>query len=107
MKMSETIVVLTACGSRREAQKIAKALVEGRLAACAQVFVWRVRSTYRWKGKVESANEILVLIKTTRARFAAVSAMVKKLHSYDVPEIIALKIEDGSREYLKWIEDNV
>ena len=48
-----------------------------------------------------------MLIKTTRARFAAVSAMVKKLHSYEVPEIIALKIEDGSREYLKWIEDNV
>jgi periplasmic divalent cation tolerance protein len=105
--MSEKIVVLTACGSRREAQKIAKALVEGRLAACAQVFGWRVRSTYRWKGKVESANEILVLIKTTRPRFAAVSAMIQKLHSYDVPEIIALKIEDGSRGYLKWIDENV
>jgi periplasmic divalent cation tolerance protein len=105
--MSEKIVVLVACGSRREAQRIAKALVEGRLAACAQVFGWRVRSTYRWKGKVESANEMLMLIKTTRAKFAAVNAMVKKLHSYEVPEILALKIEDGSREYLKWIEDNV
>ncbi|HEY0704348.1 MAG TPA: divalent-cation tolerance protein CutA [Candidatus Acidoferrales bacterium] len=105
--MSEKIVVMVACGSTREARRIAKALVEARLAACVQQFVFRVRSTYRWKGKVESANEMLIYIKTTRARFAAVSAMVKKLHSYDVPEIIALKIEDGSPEYLQWIEDSV
>jgi periplasmic divalent cation tolerance protein len=66
-----------------------------------------VRSMYRWKGRVESANEVLLLIKTSRKRFSAVSTLVKKLHSYEVPEIIALNIADGSREYLDWITSNV
>jgi periplasmic divalent cation tolerance protein len=105
--MTDKIVVLVTCGSKNEARKIAKALVERRLAACVQEVGVPVRSTYRWRGRVESANEVLLLIKTSRGRLSAVSALVKKLHSYDVPEIIALNIADGSREYLDWITSNV
>jgi len=65
-----------------------------------------MRSIYRWKGKVETAKEYLLLIKTSRRRFAAVQAEVKRLHSYDVPEIIALPIASGSPEYLKWISES-
>ena len=105
--MTDKIVVLVTCGSKKEARKIAQALVERRLAACVQEIGVPVRSIYRWKGRVESANEVLLLIKTSRKRFSAVSTLVKKLHSYEVPEIIALNIADGSREYLDWITSNV
>jgi periplasmic divalent cation tolerance protein len=105
--MTDKIVVLVTCGSKKEARKIAQALVERRLAACVQEIGVPVRSMYRWKGRVESANEALLLIKTSRKRFSAVSTLVKKLHSYEVPEIIALNIADGSREYLDWITSNV
>ena len=105
--MTDKIVVLVTCGSKKEARKIAQALVERRLAACVQEIGVPVRSMYRWKGRVESANEVLLLIKTSRKRFSAVSTLVKKLHSYEVPEIIALNIAAGSREYLDWITSNV
>jgi periplasmic divalent cation tolerance protein len=105
--MTDKIVVLVTCGSKKEAGKIAQALVQHRLAACVQEIGAPVRSMYRWKGRVESANEVLLLIKTSRKRFSAVSTLVKKLHSYEVPEIIALNIADGSREYLDWITSNV
>jgi periplasmic divalent cation tolerance protein len=105
--MTDKIVVLVTCGAKNEARKIAQALVERRLAACVQEIGVLVRSTYRWKGKVETANEVLLLIKTSRKRFSAVSTLVKELHSYEVPEIIALNVADGSREYLDWITSNV
>jgi|SRR3984957_1669851 periplasmic divalent cation tolerance protein len=105
--MTDKIMVLVTCGSKKEARKIAQALVQRRLAACVQEIGVPVRSMYRWKGRVESANEVLLLIKTSRKRFSAVSTLVKKLHSYEVPEIIALNIADGSREYLDWITSNV
>jgi len=105
--MTDKIVVLVTCGSKKEARKIAQALVQRRLAACVQEIGVPVRSMYRWKGRVESANEVLLLIKTSRKRFSAVSTLVKKLHSYEVPEIIALNIAAGSREYLDWITSNV
>jgi periplasmic divalent cation tolerance protein len=105
--MTDKIVVLVTCGSKKEARKIAQALVQRRLAACVQEIGVPVRSMYRWKGRVESANEVLLLIKTSRKRFSAVSTLVKKLHSYEVPEIIALNIADGSHEYLDWITSNV
>lgn len=104
--MTDKIVVLVTCGSVREAKKIARALVEKRLAACGNILEAPVRSIYRWKGKVESARECLLILKTSRARFAALQAEVKRLHSYDVPEIIALPITAGSAEYLKWIGEN-
>jgi periplasmic divalent cation tolerance protein len=105
--MTDKIIVLVTCGSRKEARKIARLLVEQRLAACVSEIAMPVASTYRWKGKVESAKEFLLLIKTSKKRFAAVRDAVRKLHSYDVPEIIALPIAAGSRAYLDWIQASV
>jgi periplasmic divalent cation tolerance protein len=101
--LTDKIVVLVTCGSAKEARRIARALVEKRLAACGNILEAPVRSIYRWKGKVDTAKEYLLLIKTSRGRFAALQAEVKRLHSYDVPEIIALPIAKGSLEYLRWI----
>jgi len=105
--MTDKILVLVTCGSRKEARKIARALVEQRLGACVSAIEVPVASTYRWKGRVESAREFLLLIKTSKKRFAAVRDAVRKLHSYDVPEIIALPIAAGSRAYLDWIAVSV
>ena len=82
-----------------------RALVDGRLAACVNVVKTPVESIYRWKGSVDTAKEFLLIIKTSRARFAAVAKAVKRLHSYDVPEVIALPIEKGSRDYLAWLAE--
>jgi periplasmic divalent cation tolerance protein len=105
--MTDKIVVVVTCGSAKEAQRIARMLVEKRLAACGNILKAPVRSIYRWMGKVESAKEYLLVIKTTRRRFAALRETAKRLHSYDVPEIIAVPIIEGSSEYLKWIDECV
>src|ERR1700722_11865413 len=105
--MIERIVVLVTCGSLAEGKRIGRALVEGRLAACVSMPQSPVESIYRWKGKVDTAKEFLLIVKTVRSRFKAVEEAVKRLHSYDVPEIIALPIEKGSREYLAWLSDSV
>jgi periplasmic divalent cation tolerance protein len=105
--MTDKIVVLVACGSAKEARGIGRALVQARLAACGNVLRAPVRSIYRWKGKIESAREYLLMVKTSRRRFAALEKAVKRLHSYDVPEIIALPISAGSANYLKWITECV
>jgi periplasmic divalent cation tolerance protein len=105
--MTDKILVLVTCGSRKEARKIARALVGKRLAACVSEIGVPAASTYRWRGKVESANEFLLLIKTSKRRFAAVRDAVRQLHSYDLPEIIALPIVAGSRAYLDWIAASV
>ncbi|MFZ3201288.1 MAG: divalent-cation tolerance protein CutA [Candidatus Acidiferrales bacterium] len=105
--MTDKIVVLVTCGSAREAHRIARALVERRLAACANIVPAPVGSIYRWKGKVESASEFLLLIKTSRRKFTALEKAVRALHHYDVPEIVALPIAAGSRDYLAWIADSI
>jgi periplasmic divalent cation tolerance protein len=105
--MTDKIVVLVTCGSAKEARKIARAVVEKRLAACANILTSPVRSVYRWKGRVESAKEFLLIIKTTKARFPKLKTEVTRLHSYDVPEIIALPIQAGSANYLAWISESV
>jgi periplasmic divalent cation tolerance protein len=105
--MTDKIVVLVTCGSAKEARKIARAVVEERLAACANILASPVHSVYRWKGSVESAKEFLLIIKTTKARFPKLKAAVTRLHSYDVPEIIALPIAIGSPAYLTWISESV
>jgi periplasmic divalent cation tolerance protein len=97
------VVVLVTCGSRAEAQRIAREVVTRRLAACTNLLEARVQSVYRWKGKVEKAAEFLLLIKTSAARLPALEAEVKRLHSYDVPEFIALPILAGSPAYLRWL----
>src|SRR5437879_12195470 len=101
--MSDCRVVLTTTGSREEAQKIAHALVQIKLAACVNV-VPNVESVYRFQGKVESSEEFLLIIKTTADAFERVRDAIKNLHSYDLPECIAMKISDGSKECLDWIK---
>src|SRR6516225_3339652 len=105
--MTDKIVVLISCGSPREARRIGKALVEAQLAACANILEAPVRSIYRWNGRVESAKEFLIILKSSRKRFAAIEREVRRLHSYDVPEIIALPIARGSQGYLKWTSQSV
>jgi periplasmic divalent cation tolerance protein len=105
--MTDKIVVLVTCESVKQARAIARALVERRLAACGNVVEAPVCSIYRWKGKVESAKEFLLILKTSRRRFAAIAAVMQKLHSYDAPEIIALPVTAGSRSYLNWIAESV
>jgi periplasmic divalent cation tolerance protein len=100
-------VVLVTCDSVQEGRKIGRALVEARLAACVNVLQTPIESIYRWKGSVDTAKEFLLIIKTSRARLKALEAAVKRLHSYDVPEIIALPIEKGSRDYLAWLSESV
>jgi periplasmic divalent cation tolerance protein len=105
--VSKGIVVLVTCGSTREARKIARALVVQKLAACVNLLPTAIESVYRWKGQIDSARVFLLIVKTTRQRFAAVQSEICRLHSYDVPEIIALPIVSGSRDYLRWIADSV
>jgi periplasmic divalent cation tolerance protein len=101
------VVVLITCASRAEARRIARQIVAQRLAACANLLEAPVESVYRWKGKVEKAREFLLLIKTSAARLGALQAEVERLHSYDVPEFIALPILYGSPAYLGWLADCV
>jgi len=105
--VSGKVVVLVTCSGLAEAREIAKAVVEARLAACVNILPGAVTSIYRWKGKVESAKERLLLIKTSRRRLAKLRTEIDKLHSYDVPEFIALPITAGSRKYLNWMDENM
>jgi periplasmic divalent cation tolerance protein len=102
--MTDKRIVLSTAGSENEARKIAHHLVEHQLAACVNI-VPHIESIYRWQGKIESNREWLLLIKTSAERFAAVRDAIRELHSYDLPECIALEIEDGSPEYLRWLAD--
>ena len=105
-RMSDEKLVISTAGSKEEASRIATALVEAQLAACVNI-VGPIDSVYRWQGKVESAQEFLLLIKTTGSQSAAVMGRIRELHSYDLPEAIEVTIEGGSPEYLKWIADSV
>jgi periplasmic divalent cation tolerance protein len=104
--MTDKKLVLTTVGSQEEARKIARALVECRLAACVNI-VPQIESIYRWKGKVEQAQEWLLMVKTTGAAFDRVRDAIKEVHSYEVPECICISIDNGSRDYLQWIADSV
>ncbi len=104
--MTDKIVVLVTCGSEEEGRKIARGLVEKRLAACVNM-VPRIESVYRWKGAVEESSECLLLAKTTRSRFAPLETAVRELHSYELPEIVALPLVDGLDAYLEWIGASV
>jgi periplasmic divalent cation tolerance protein len=101
----EYIVVLITASNDGEAASIAKAIVEERLAACANI-VRDIRSIYRWQGNIEDDNEALLVVKTRYGLFRQLVERVKQLHSYDVPEIIALPIIDGSADYLNWIQES-
>jgi periplasmic divalent cation tolerance protein len=105
-KGREVRVVLVMCGSGTEGRRIARSVVEKRLAACVNLLPGRVQSVYRWKGKVETARERLLMIKTTARRLAELEREVKRLHSYEVPEFVVLPVEGGSRDYLAWVIEN-
>lgn len=104
--MTDARIVVTTAGSKEEARKIAHGLVERKLAACVNI-VPQVESVYRWEGKVETAEESLLVIKTTAGRFASVRDAIKELHSYELPECVAIAVESGSEKYLRWIEESV
>jgi periplasmic divalent cation tolerance protein len=103
---SDYVQVLTTAGSEAEAQRIADALVEGRLAACVQV-VGPIASTYRWRGEIEREREWQCLAKTEAARYDEVEAAIRVVHSYDEPEILAIPILAASPGYLAWISASV
>jgi periplasmic divalent cation tolerance protein len=104
--MTNVRIVLTTASSQAEARKIGHALIERRLAACVNI-VPHLESIYRWQGKVETANEWLLLIKTQADLFEGVCAVLKELHSYDLPECVMLEVSAGSQDYLDWIAQNV
>jgi periplasmic divalent cation tolerance protein len=99
------IAVFITAPDEEEAAKIAKALVDEKLAACANI-IKGVRSIYRWEDKVEDEAEVFMVVKTRRALFGSLAARVKQLHSYSVPEVIALPVVEGSADYLDWIGDS-
>jgi periplasmic divalent cation tolerance protein len=101
--MTDKIVVLTTCESEDEAERIARSLLEKRVAACVNILP-KARSIYRWKGAVEDTQEFVLLIKTRRDVFEALRIELSKAHSYEVPEVMALPVVDGSESYLGWID---
>jgi periplasmic divalent cation tolerance protein len=101
---SEIVVYITA-SNEDEAATIARALVEAKLAACVNI-IKNVRSIYVWQGKLQDDSEALLIVKTRKGHFDSLSAEVRKIHSYEVPEIIALPVTQGSEEYLRWIRES-
>ena len=104
--MKSYIQVMTTTETKEQAQTIAQHLVERKLAACVQI-TGPITSIYRWKGKVENTQEWLCQIKTQDDLYNKVEAAIKSLHPYETPEIIAVPIIKGSKEYLSWIEDEL
>jgi len=101
--MTDKIVVLTTCDSETHAEKLAHHLVEQRLAACVNILP-NARSIYRWKEQVEDTAEWVLFIKSRRDLFATLRAEIQKLHTYEVPEVIALPVVEGAEAYLGWID---
>ena len=104
MTPDEFVVVLVTAATADEAAAIGRALVESRLAACVNV-VGPIRSIYRWQGAVEEASEHLLVVKGRASDLAALDARVRALHSYDVPEVLALPVTGGSAAYLAWLDE--
>lgn len=98
-------IVYTTTSSKKEAEKIAKALVEGRLAACVNYFP--IKSMYVWKGKISYDDEYVLLCKTVKSNFSKVKKKIKQLHSYELPCVFSIKIENGDAKYLRWIREAV
>jgi periplasmic divalent cation tolerance protein len=105
--MADCVMVFVTCKSSAEARRIGRATVTLRLAACANVLPGKIESIYRWKGKVERARETLLLLKTTRRGWPRLRNGIRRLHSYHVPEIVALPIAAGLTDYLAWIGESV
>ena len=99
----EALVVYITAPNEEEAAKIAKILVEERLAGCVNI-IKDIRSIFSWQGKLEDEKEVLMIVKTRLKLFSALASKVKELHSYTVPEVIAMPIVDGSEEYINWLQ---
>jgi periplasmic divalent cation tolerance protein len=106
IRMAEFLQITTTTGARDDAERIAVELVERRLAGCVQI-AGPIRSTYRWQGKVENADEWLCIAKTERGQLAAIEQLLATLHPYEVPELIATPIVDGGAAYLKWLAEQL
>jgi periplasmic divalent cation tolerance protein len=104
--MTDNIVIMITCSSKREAGKIKKKLLEAKKVACVNI-ISGVDSFFWWKDKIDSCPEVLLLAKTKKNLLKKIILLVKKIHKYEVPEIIALPIIDGNRDYLDWIEKSV
>ena len=104
--MSKAIVVLTTIDSREAGERLARALVDHKAAACVQVLPG-MTSIYRWNDNVETSSEVLLLIKTTEAAFERVETIIRELHSYETPEILSLAVENGSHDYLEWLRRSI
>lgn len=102
--MTDAIIVLTTVERSEDGERIAKLLVEREIAACVQILP-QMNSIYRWQGKVEKASEHILIVKTRRELYSAVESEIRANHPYQLPEIIALAIENGSKEYLSWLVD--
>lgn len=106
MQDFEHQIVLTTCGDLEQATQIAETLVREALAACVNI-VPAVRSVYRWQNKIEVDDEVLLVIKSARGLYAAIEQRINELHSYELPEIVAVPIVTGSNKYLQWINEQV
>ena len=101
--MTDKIVILSTCANEEEAGRLARMLVERRLAACVNVLPG-VRSYYRWQGALEESGECMLVIKSSRALFPALRTALEEAHSYEVPEVVALPLVDGAPNYLNWLD---
>jgi periplasmic divalent cation tolerance protein len=104
--MTDKVVILVTAANHDECKKIARHLVETRLAACVNISQ-PIESVYRWEGRIAEEGEFLLIIKSTRELFPEIKSEISKIHSYHTPEIICLPVIDGSRNYLQWISDSV
>ena len=98
------LIVLTSVGKPEDAEWIAREIVERRLAACVNILP-AVTSVYRWKGDVEKTDEVLLLIKTTSDRFEPLKEAIVSMHTYELPEVVSVAIENGHRPYLDWLDE--
>jgi periplasmic divalent cation tolerance protein len=104
--MAEHVQVVTTAATKQDAERIAHALVERRLAACAQV-IGPIQSVYRWRGAIETAEEWQCWIKSRRELCTEIQRAIRELHSYEVPEILVLPVLDGDADYLAWLDEQV
>jgi periplasmic divalent cation tolerance protein len=104
--MTDKIVVLSTCSTEEEAEKLARLLLDDHLAACVNV-IPRMRSFYRWKGAVETADECLLLIKSSRSLFDSLRTRLEAAHAYEIPEVLAVPIVEGAKNYLDWLDLNL
>ncbi len=102
----KTLIMISTAGSEREGWKIGRKLVESRLAACVNV-IPKARSFFYWKGRVRSESEVILVIKTVQKHFKKIINEIKKMHSYEVPEILSLRVDGGEEKYLDWVQKSV